>query len=391
MFLKSNRKKRIVLTGGGTGGHIFPLIAISRELKQISASQRIPLEIIYLGPKDFTFDYILKENIIAKSIFVGKLKPEFSFSAILDILKSFVGIIQSFFYLYFYMPDAVVVKGGYGSFPVAFWSVIMFIPLYLHESDSVPGSVNSLFKRFAKKIFLSFQYSLKYFPKEKSVLTGNPVRRELFNLPEKESTKKLLKLSSRPILTIVGGSQGSMHLNDFVLDCLDKLLEKVEIIHQTGKNNYEQVLKETKIIYQEIIKDKEKQIYYHPVPFFEEKEIPDISSWRDVLAATDLIVSRAGSGLIFEIAAAGIPSILVPLPWASKDHQRKNAYEYGKNGAGVVLEEENLKPNIFSDLIFQIIFDEERKKQMKNAALAFSKPSAALIISQIIIKDIISF
>jgi UDP-N-acetylglucosamine--N-acetylmuramyl-(pentapeptide) pyrophosphoryl-undecaprenol N-acetylglucosamine transferase len=127
------------------------------------------------------------------------------------------------------------------------------------------------------------------------------------------------------------------------------------------------------------------------VPFFEEKEIPDISSWRDVLAATDLIVSRAGSGLIFEIAAAGIPSILVPLPWASKDHQRKNAYEYGKNGAGVVLEEENLKPNIFSDLIFQIIFDEERKKQMKNAALAFSKPSAALIISQIIIKDIISF
>ncbi|MGE4554973.1 MAG: glycosyltransferase, partial [Candidatus Paceibacterota bacterium] len=137
MFLKPNRKKRVILSGGGTGGHIFPLIAVLRELKKQAQEKGILLEIIYLGPKDFTFSYILKEKIIAKPIFTGKLTGEVSLSIILEILKFFLGILQSFFYFYIYMPDAVFIKGGYGSFPAAFWSVLMFIPLYIHESDSV--------------------------------------------------------------------------------------------------------------------------------------------------------------------------------------------------------------------------------------------------------------
>lgn len=387
-MIKPNKHLRIFLAGGGTGGHIFPLIAVLRELKNKSLQEGIPLEIIYFGPRDFTYNYILKEKIKVHSILSGKLRRELNPLNLLDFLKVILGIFQTFFYFYYYMPDAVLVKGGYGSLPIAFWSVLFFIPLYLHESDSVPGLVNLIFKRWAKKIFVSFELALSYFPKEKTILTGNPIRRDLLPLPNKEETKKLLKLSERPVLTIVGGSQGAVSINDLVLDCLDRLLDKLEIIHQTGINNFLRTKKEAEILFKEIIKDKEKEKYYHLVPFFEEKDNPDFSSWRDVLAITDLIVSRAGSGLIFEISACGLPSILIPYPYASKDHQRKNAYEYYKTGACLVLEEENLKPNIFTDLIFQIIFDEDKKTQMKEKALSFSKPEAGKIISEIILKEI---
>ncbi|MGB9680948.1 MAG: UDP-N-acetylglucosamine--N-acetylmuramyl-(pentapeptide) pyrophosphoryl-undecaprenol N-acetylglucosamine transferase [Minisyncoccia bacterium] len=388
MLVKPNRKLRIFLAGGGTGGHIFPLIAVLRELKEKAQKEGVPLEIIYFGPKDFTFNYILKEKIIAHPIISGKLRRELNPLNLLDFLKLILGIAQSFFYFYYYMPDAVLIKGGYGSLPIAFWSSFLFIPLFIHESDAVPGLVNLIFKKRAKKIFLSFESALSYFPKEKAIVCGNPVRNELLNLPEKETTKKMLKIADRPVLTVIGGSQGAVSLNDLILDCLDRLLEKVEVIHQTGDNNFSKVQKEAEIVFKEIIKNQEKEKYYHLVPFFEEKGSPDFSSFRDVLAVTDLVVSRAGSGLIFEISACGLPSILIPYPYASKDHQRKNAYEYFKTGACLVLEEENLKPNIFTDLVFQIIFDEKRKKEMREKALSFSKPEAGKIIAETILNSI---
>jgi UDP-N-acetylglucosamine--N-acetylmuramyl-(pentapeptide) pyrophosphoryl-undecaprenol N-acetylglucosamine transferase len=387
MLLKPNKKIRIFLAGGGTGGHIFPLIAVLRELKKKAQSEGKNLEIIYLGPNDFTFQFISKENIIIKTILAGKIRLDLKPFFLLDLLKLIGGLIQSFFYFYFYMPDGVLIKGSYGSFPIAFWSVIFFIPLYLHESDAVPGTVNLIFKKFAKKIFLSFESASEYFPKGKTIICGNPIRKELLNLPNKEETKKLLKLSDRPVLTIVGGSQGAVSINDLVLDCLDKLLEKLEVIHQTGIKNFSTVLKEAEIVFKEIIKDEEKRKYYHPVPFFKEKETPDFDSWRDILAVTDLIISRAGSGLIFEISACGLPSILIPYPYASKNHQKKNAYEYFKTGACLVLEEENLKPNIFTELIFQIIFDEKKKNEMREKAIAFSKPQAGELIAKFILED----
>jgi len=388
MLLKPNKKIRIFLAGGGTGGHIFPLIAVLRELKKKAQNEGKKLEVIYLGPRDFTFQFILKEGVISKPILAGKFRFDLNPFSFLDLLKLIGGLIQSFFYFYFYMPDGVLIKGGYGSFPIAFWSVIFFIPLYLHESDAVPGTVNLIFKKFAKKIFLSFESASGYFPKEKTIVCGNPVRKELLNLPNKDETKRILKLSERPVLTIVGGSQGAVSINDLVLDCLEKLVERVEVIHQTGIKNFSMVSREAEIIFKEIIKDEEKRKYYHPVPFFEEKEMPDFNSWRDVLSVTDLIISRAGSGLIFEISACGILSILIPYPYASKNHQKKNAYEYFKVGACVILEEENLKPNIFTEVIFQIIFDEKKKKEMKEKALSFSKPQAGELIAEVILEEI---
>jgi len=291
------------------------------------------------------------------------------------------------------MPDAIFSKGGYGAFPVIFWGIIFFIPAYVHESDAVPGLVNHLTGRFCRRVFISFNYTKKYFPSDKSLLTGNPVRLDLFSEEGKnynaKNIKELLKLDpEKPVITIIGGSQGSNHINDFILDILPRITNKAEIIHQTGKDNYQKVVREATVVFQEIIGNKEVEKYYHPVPFFEETEIPNIFSLKDVYLVSDLIIARAGSGLIFEIAASQKPSILIPLPWASRGHQKRNAYEYAKNGAAIVVEESNLKINIFSDLILQIISDEKKKRIMSQAASQFAKINAAQDIAKEIVKQL---
>jgi len=382
---------RIVVTGGGSGGHTFPLIAVYRELKKEAETRKVSLEIIYIGPDDFTLPYILKEQgIKVKTITAGKLMGSFNLiESIFGFFKTIGGIFQSLYYVYILMPDAIFSKGGYGSFPVVFCGILFFIPTYAHESDAVPGLVNHIIGRFCKKVFISFDYTKRYFSSKKTVLTGNPIRLELFNETlDKKNTKKLLKLDEeKPVITIIGGSQGSRHINDFILDILPKIIKDVEIIHQTGETNYQEVKREADVVFQEIIGDKEQQKYYHPLPFFEETTVPSISSLKEIFAVSDLIIARAGSGLIFEIAASGKPSILIPLPWASRGHQKKNAYEYAKNEAAVVIEEGNLKPNVFSELILQVISDKKKKEKMSQAALEFAKPQAARDIAKYLIEQ----
>ncbi|MFA5360716.1 MAG: UDP-N-acetylglucosamine--N-acetylmuramyl-(pentapeptide) pyrophosphoryl-undecaprenol N-acetylglucosamine transferase [Candidatus Paceibacterota bacterium] len=398
--LSSQKTIRLVLTGGGSGGHTFPLIAVSREFKKIAQDKNFLFEIFYIGPDDFTLPYIAKEEgIVIKKIIAGKLNRQNSKSnklmgfinVFLNFFKTLGGVFQSLYYVYILMPDVVFSKGGYGAFPVVFWSIIFFIPSFVHESDAVPGLVNHLTGRFCRKIFISFEHTKKYFPLNKVLLTGNPVRPDLFIKENKknniQNAKKLLGLSEeRPIVAIIGGSQGSSHINDLILDILPKVISKIEVIHQTGKQNYNKVRRETDIVFQEIIGSRENQRYYHPVPFLEEAEAPNICSLKDIYLVSDLIIARAGSGLIFEIAASGKPSILIPLPWASRGHQKKNAYEYAKSGAAIVVEEANLKTNIFSDLVLQTIFDEKKKERMSEAAFKFAKPQAAHDIAKQLIQ-----
>lgn len=403
-FLKSKNMentKRLVLTGGGSGGHTFPLIAVAREFKKIAQEKNFFPEIYYIGPNDFTLAYVLKEEgIIVKTIMTGKLnRADTLFKKLLGIFNIFInffrtlgGIFQSLFYIFMIMPDAIFSKGGHGSFSVIFWGVIFFIPVFTHESDAVPGLVNHFFGRFCRKIFVSFESSKNYFPQRKTILIGNPIRTELLLQKDEiynvNDFKQLSGLSlERPIITVLGGSQGSQHINDLILDILPNIIDKVEVIHQTGKKNYEKTKGETSIVFQEIVKDKQNQKYYHIVPFLDEATSVSINSLRDIYLISDLIIARAGSGLIFEIAALGKPSILIPLPWASRNHQEKNAYEYAKTGAAIVVEEENLTTNIFSDLVLRLIFDEEKKKIMSEAALNFAKPNAAQEITQLIVAE----
>jgi len=388
-FLRPSKNIRILLTGGGSGGHTFPIIAVYRQLKQIEKGQHLPLELMYLGPKDFTNEFIIKEGLMVKNILSGKLRRSFNpkdwLLNIKDLFKLLIGFFQALFELWRFMPDIIFSKGGYGSVPVMLAALIYAVPTTLHESDSIPGLSNTIFGKLAKKVFVAFKRTTKWFPAQRTIVVGNPIREDLLKDMNSQQAKNILGLSEKPTLVVLGGSQGAKTLNDLLLDVLPKLLEKVEIIHQTGVNNFQEVKQETKIIANEILEDKDLIKYYHPVPFFYEDATDPYQSLKIILWAADLIVSRAGSGAIFEIAALGKPAILIPLAWASRDHQTQNAYEFNEAGGGLVLESANLTPNIFSQVILDLISDPERLKIMGEKSLTFSKPDAALIIAQEII------
>lgn len=369
---------RILFTGGGTGGHIYPIIAIARETRRIypKTTQGVPLEFYYLGPKDdFSLILLSQEDFITKTIISGKIRRYFSLQNLVDILfKIPLGFVQSFFLLLSIKPDIVFSKGGSGSVAVTCSARILGIPVFLHESDAVPGLSNQTTAKWAKKIFISFPKT-EYFDPGKTKLTGNPIRKELLE-GDKEKASEIFNLTlSKPIFLVIGGSQGAEAINDFVLSILNDLLKSYEVIHVTGTENLKGIIAEAQVIEgAEGYPDLDK--YYHPIGYLDEEKM------KHAYKAADLIISRSGSGSIFEIAAAGKPSILIPLPSAAADHQSKNAYAYADTGAAIVIEQQNLTPNFFMENIQLLFLHPEKLEQMRNAALGFSKPLAAKAIAR---------
>ena len=365
---------KILFTGGGTGGHVYPLVAIAREIRRIYPKK--DLEFYYAGPnEEFASILLTQEDFVIKTITSGKVRRYFSWQNFVDILfKIPFGVLQSFLLILILKPDLVFSKGGSGSIAVTYSARLLRVPVFLHESDVVPGLSNQVTSKWAKKIFISFPKT-EYFDPKKTVLTGNPIRDEIIH-GDKERAGEIFNLTfTRPIILIIGGSQGAQALNDFVLEIINPLLKNYEIIHVTGREN----LKETQAEAQTVM-DKDFDKYYHPVGFLDEEKI------MHAYKASDLIVSRAGSGSIFEIAAVGKPSILVPLPSAAGNHQSKKAFAYALSGAAEVVEQENLTPNFFMEQIEILFLHQERLEEMKQAALAFAKPLAARSIAREILE-----
>jgi len=309
---------KILFTGGGTGGHILPIVAVSREIKRIY--QKENLQLFYLGPKDkFGIALLSLEGIKIKTVLAGKIRRYLTLKSFLQnlidiFLKTPIGIIQAFFYILFLAPDLIFSKGGYGSIPCVISGWIFQVPIFLHESDIAPGMANRFISRFALEIFVSFPKT-EYFSPKKMILVGNSIRKEILE-GKKEEAKKLFNLvGGKPVILILGGSQGAQRINDEILEILPELLRNFELIHQCGKKNFNQIRAEAGAVISESLGK-----YYHLFPFLREEQI------KQAYSASGLIVSRAGSGSIFEIAALSKPSILIPLPEAAQNHQLKNAY-----------------------------------------------------------------
>ena len=370
------KKLKILFTGGGTGGHIMPIISIGRELKKLDPQNNLKLH--YIGPKDGT-EFLFQEGFKIHTIVSGKIRRYFSLLNIVDILFSIpFGFIQSFFLLLFIRPKIVFSKGGSGSLVTCVAAKVLKIPVFLHESDSVPGMSNQKISKFAKKIFISFPKT-EYFDSTKTTLVGNPIRIDLLNIDE-ETAKKTLNINlNKNIILFWGGSQGAEIINEFVLSNLNNFLLNYEIIHVAGDKNYRNVKSEL-----EARLNKEEKKYYYLYKSLNELEL------KSALKLCHFAVSRAGSGSIFEISAFGIPSILIPLPTSAQDHQSRNAYQYAKTGAGIVIEQENLTPNLFLAKINNIISNPETFKKMSESALNFSKPKAGETIAKEILGYIIS-
>ena len=369
---------KILFTGGGTGGHIVPIIAITREIRKIYPKK--DLQFFYLGPKDeFGKIFLSQEGIKVKEILAGKIRRYLGwktfFQNLVDIcFKIPLGILQSFFYIFFISPDLIFSKGGFGSIPVVIAGKMLLVPIFLHESDIVPGKANQFISRFALEIFVSFPRT-EYFPLKKMILVGNPIRREIL-IGTKEESKRFFKITGeKPVILILGGSQGAQRINDKILEVLPQLLENFEIIHQCGEKNFQEVKAESKAI---ITKELEK--FYHLYPFLKEPEL------RQAYAVCDLIVSRAGSGSIFEIAAVGKPSILIPLPEAAQNHQVRNAYAFAEKGACQVLEEANFTSRFFLEKLKQLFAHPEELNKMADSAKKFSRPQTGKIIANYLVE-----
>ena len=277
--------------------------------------------------------------------------------------------------IFLVMPDVIFSKGGYGAVPGIIGAILFRIPLIIHESDSIPGTVNTFAGHFATRIGIAFPAAATFFPKEKTALVGIPIRKRIFGGNKEQAKENLSIFSDVPVIGIMGSSQGSQRINETVLGILKELTDEFEILHQTGEKNFEEVKGEGFVTIEFGHKER-----YHPIGFLDEQHM------REFYAASDLIISRASASSIFEIAAWVKPAILIPLSTAAQEHQLKNAYDYASIGAAEIIEEGNLTPHILLGEIKGLIQNKERMHRMSEAAQRFSRIDAAEIIAREILR-----
>ena len=365
---------KILFTGGGTGGHFYPIIAVAEAIEDISREQKlVEPQMYFAAPDPYDRDQLIAHGITFVPTAAGKLRGYFSVWNFFDFFKTSWGVVRSLIRIFFLYPDVVFGKGGYTSFPTLLAAKLFRIPVVIHESDAVPGRVNLWAGKFAAFIAVSFDAAAVHFPKDKVALTGNPVRKAAqFVAPE--GAYQFLKLDAAiPTILVLGGSQGATALNDVVLAALPLLLPHYQIVHQTGTANLKEVEGRAKIILQ----GSDFGSRYKPFGY-----LNDLAMKMGAGAAS-VVVSRAGS-TIFEIAAWGKPSILVPLPLevAADDHQTKNAYTYARAGACAVIEQQNLLPAVLAAEVARIVEHPEIAAKMRESAKHFSRPDAGKIIAQ---------
>lgn len=358
---------RIVLTGGGTGGHLTPLVAVAKKIRE-----KVPeAEFLFIGPKGKLEDEIMgRENIPIRNIPVGKLRRYFSLANLIDPFRVLGGIFKSLWLLLFHMPDAVFSKGGYASFPVVVAAWVYRIPVMIHESDSNPGLANSMLGKFADRVAVAYPEAEKYFPAAQVVLTGNPLREDINQGDAARARQSLGFTESRKTIFIWGGSQGAKSINERVLRILPQLMHKYQVIHQTGENNFEEVERMAGELGFKVGHDG-----YYAAPFFRE-------DLKDILAVSDLVISRAGSTSIAEIAANRKPAIIIPLESSAGDHQRMNAYSLARIGGCIVMEENNMGEHMLLEKIDEILSDEALAKRLADNIATFYHPDATERIAQ---------
>jgi UDP-N-acetylglucosamine--N-acetylmuramyl-(pentapeptide) pyrophosphoryl-undecaprenol N-acetylglucosamine transferase len=355
---------RIVLTGGGTGGHLIPLVTVAKKIKE-----KVPdCEFVFIGPNGkLEKDIMETAGIESKTVLVGKMRRYFSLRNFVDLFKIPLGIIQALFHLLAYMPDAIFSKGGYASVPVVLVGWLYRIPVLIHESDANPGMANSILAKFSKRVAVSYPQAEIYFPPDQVVLTGNPVREDINQGDSQKARETYLLTDMKKVIFIMGGSQGARFINNKIINILPALLHKYQIIHQTGENNFEEV--KHLVASEAGIKVGRGGEGYYPFPFLG-------GEIRDIYAVSDLIISRAGANSISEIAANAKPAILIPLENSANNHQRMNAYAIAKNGGCIVLEENNLGEHMLLEKINEILDNDELAVKLSNGIKSFYHPDA---------------
>jgi len=323
--------KTVIIAAGGTGGHLYPGIALAREL-----SGRGYVPIFVVKENDIGSSIISSEGFSYKQIPATGLPRKISLKIFLFIYNFVKGLFNAFFIVKKAQPIVVIGMGGYISFPVLVAGIILRKKTIIHEQNSIPGLANKILSYCVNNVALSYAQSAKYFPNGKSTLTGNPVRKEIINADKNESLQVFGLSKDKFTILVFGGSQGASKINSTLIEAMDKLVEfkdEIQFLHITGKANYEATS----------LKYAKQPFTYALYPYLE--------NMACAYAASDMVLCRAGATTLAELALLALPSVLVPFAYATNNHQQKNAELYSKNYQAQIIQEKYLTPELLAEKI----------------------------------------
>ena len=360
-------KKIYFITGGGTGGHIYPAFTVVEKLLKQDDTEKI----YYIGnPKNLEYD-ISKQypDVQFLPVNVSGMPRKLSFSFFKWSFQIVLAIIKTIFYMKKYKPNAVFATGGYVSAPLVIASQILKHPYMIHDCDSVPGIVSKISAPKAQVVSVAFEASKNVLKSNNIICNGNPVREAFFIVTKHESKNKLNIPYDKKVIFATGGSQGAKTINDSMIKLLKPLSEDMNyfVILQTGKKNYENVINELENIYPEFQNNKNLLIK----PYFDESVY--------TMKAADIVISRAGSVSLSEIIQCAAVSVLIPYPYAAQDHQRKNAKEMCEKGVSLYLEDSECNDITLMEKIKELTPDKLLEMSKKTKLMSKSNPTEEIV------------
>lgn len=357
---------KVVLTGGGTGGHIYPLFAVAEQIQKICREEGVIAPHIYFySDRNYYPDLLIKYGIDYRRVFAGKMRTYFSFQNFLDLFITIFGMIASLYKLMSSYPDVIFSKGGYASFPVLFAARILGIPVFIHESDTIPGRISTWSARFAYRSAVSFARAATENNFHNAAHTGQPIMADL--IPPPDFDRKYTY--GRPVLLVTGGSQGSQTINNLIFVSLPQLLETYNIIHVVGEENIGFAKAQSKQILQDNLNAANYALYGH-------------ADFADIYPHVDIAVARGGATTMFELAQWQIPTVFIPLAISRANHQAENAFEAVKAGWAKSLEESNLSAHMLIEALHSITSDVDIYNRYSDNAKDFGSANAANIIAR---------
>lgn len=353
---------KIIVSGGGTGGHVYPAISIIEALRKVHPD----LEVLYVGTRrGIEADIVPKEGLDFDTIEIEGLKRKLTMKNLTTLKLLFRAVREVRRLIKTFKPDAVIGTGGYVSGPVLLAAKSKGIDYFIHEQNAHPGLVNRFMARWAKKVYISFDESRDFFGrKDNLVYTGNPIRKA-FQLQKRDDCRSAYNLEEKELLVLsVGGSGGAETINKMMAHALHHFRDREDIrfIHSTGRHheeNFHEYCAANGLSHgaNAVIKD-----FLYDMP--------------RAIQAADLVISRAGASTLTEIVLSHVPSILIPSPNVAEDHQRYNASVIENHGAGVMLEEKNLNRTLFIETIEALLDDSDRRAHMAEACDGIANPRA---------------
>ena len=359
---------RIIISGGGTGGHIYPAIAIAGQLRALVPK----CEILFVGAKGkMEMEKVPRAGYKIKGLWISGLKRSFSLSNLSFPFKLLVSSWQARSIIKKFKPDVAIGVGGYASAPLLYWASVMKVPCLIQEQNSFAGLANRHLGKRVDKICVAYQGMEKFFPKEKIVLTGNPVRQDILNLEGKRAQgAKIFKLdANKKTLLVVGGSLGSKSINESISKNMKALLDSgLQIIWQTGNNVFEEGENMSQYL---------QNVLLYRTTFLHDMDL--------AYSMADIVVSRAGALAVSEICITQKPTIFVPYPYAAEDHQTQNALALMEKNAAMLVKDSEVEKELLSKIL-QLAQDEALQTTFKENISALAYPNATLEIAEIALK-----